>query len=338
MAIKLHTRKTEPGLREVGVRVLIVVGVILGVTLVFYVEGGLKDSHTGLHPGFWDCFYFAMVTITTVGYGDIVPVDTQSRLFDAVVMTPARFIVILTVFGTAYQIALRRFQEGYRMKRAIGKLNSHIIVCGYGATGRAVLRELLLQGTAPEQVVVLDLDPERLDEASESGVVCVAGDATREHTLQSVAIDRAADVLVCPGRDDTAALITMTVRALNPGARVVVLCQESENAKLLERGGANHIVNPAYAGGTLMAAATRREHLADTMEDILSVGGSLKMDERPVRPEEVGAAPAALPGVVVVRVYRGGRHFDVADLPTLTQDDVLVFLASTESRATTGDA
>ena len=70
--------------------------------------------------------------------------------------------------------------------------------------------------------------------------------------LLSVALERAANVLVCPGRDDTAVLITLTVRDLNPEAQVIAMCRETENARQLERSGAHHVVSPSFAGGSLM--------------------------------------------------------------------------------------
>lgn len=311
-------------------RLAFVVALILGVTLLVYFEGGLIDSRTGSPPGFLDCLYFAMVTITTVGYGDIVPVGTDSRLVDALLLAPIRFVVILTIFGTAYQIAIQRFREEYRMKRTVEKLDRHTIVCGCGATGRAAVRELLLQGIPREQIAIIEMDSEALEEASEMGVVTISGDATREHVLKSVAVERAANILVCPGRDDTAALITMTVRSMNPEGRVIAMCHEAENVKLLERGGAHHIVNPTFAGGSLMAAATRQKHLAETMTDILSVGGSLRLDERVVRAEEVGKAPNELPGLAVVRLYRGAHHFGLRDLPVIEAGDVLVYVSQAD--------
>jgi len=328
MAGRLYTPPPSPGLREVLLRLAFVLCLILGVTLLVYFEGGLVDTHKGGRPGFFDSFYFAVVTITTVGYGDIVPVGTPSRLVDALLLAPIRFIFILTVFGTAYQLVIKRFREEYRMKHAVSKLDGHSVVCGCGATGRAAVRELLLQGVDPAQVVVLDTDPAALAEAADLGVVLVEGDATREHVLTSVAIERAASVIVCPGRDDTAVLVTLTVRSMNPDGGVIAMCQEPENMKLLERGGAHHIVNPAMAGGTLMATATRRAHLAETLTDLLSVGGRLRLDERPARPDEVGRAPRDLPGLSVVRLYRRGQRFDVAALPAIEAEDILVYVAA----------
>lgn len=329
MLPKLHTPVKPPGLRTVLVRMLFVSGLILFATTVVYLEGGLRDSRTGTHPGFFDCFYFTIVTVSTVGYGDIVPVRTVSRLTDALVLTPIRFSIIFAVFGTIYQVARQRIQE-IAMNRTVHALNQHVIVAGYGATGRAVVRELLLQGAPPNQVVVIDADTARLDEAAAQDVICVKGDATREQTLQSVAVERAAHIVVCPGRDDTAVLITLTARDLNPRAQVVAMCHEPENVKQLRRGGAHHIVNPSVAGGALMAAATRQAHLVDTLTDILSVGGAMKLDERPVTPQEVGRKPRDLDDVVV-RVYRAGEAYGVDQAPALEAGDVIVFVSYPEA-------
>jgi len=295
--------------------------------LVVYFEGGLEDSRTGGPPGFWDSVYFTLVTITTVGYGDIVPTETRSRLIDAFLLTPIRFIVIFTFLGTAYQVVLKRVQEDYRMKRAVSKLKNHVIICGYGATGDAAVQELLLQGTPPGQIVVLANSDASLNDAAQRGVLAIVGDATRGNVLKSVAIERAAHVLVCPGRDDTAVLIALTACDLNPDAQIVAMCHAGENVKLLERSGARTVVTPAVAGGTLMAAATRHEHLVETLSDILSVGGAIHLDERPAQPDEIGRRPVEIPGVAVVRVYRGDKRFDVPDLPSIEANDILVYVA-----------
>ena len=129
-------------------------------------------------------------------------------------------------------------------------------------------------------------------------------------------------------------LVALTVRDLNAEAHVIAMCHEQENAKLLERSGAHTIVSRAAAGGNLMAAATRRAHIVETMQDLLSVGGSLQLDERPVAPSEVEKHPAQLKNVAVVRVYRGEKRFDLAALPTLETNDTIVFIkAGTPERA-----
>jgi len=327
MSGKLYTKVRLPGFYDLAIRLGVVAGLLFAATLIVYLEGGLVDSRTGGRPGFLDCVYFALVTVTTVGYGDIVPVESHSRLIDAFLLTPIRFVVIFVFVGTAYQLSIKRFQEEYRMKRAVEKLEGHVIVCGFGATGRAAVQELLLQGRSPDQIVVLATSEVSLQEAAELGVVAIMGDATHENVLKSVAIGKAAHVLICPGRDDTAVLVALTAHDLNPEARLIAMCHEQENARLLERSGAHVIVSPSTAGGNLMAAGTRRQHLVETMQDVLSIGGELRLDERQVAPEEAGKSPADLEGLAVLRVYRGDRFYNVSELPALEAGDTIVYIA-----------
>lgn len=327
MAGRLHRAPSEIGITSFLIRAGIIVALLFGTVLVLYFEEGLVDSKTNEEPNFLDCVYFALVTITTVGYGDIVPVTTQARLVDAFLLTPVRFVVLFTFIGTAYQVALRRFTEEYRMNRAVANLRDHIVVCGYGATGKAAVEELLLQGTPPEQIVLIEKNTELLDQASEREIVTIEGDATRESVLRSVAIERAKYILVSPGRDDTAVLISLTATDLNPTAHVVAMCLDEANIKFLQRSGVDTIVSRAAAGGHLLAAATRRMHLVNTMQDLLSFGGALRMDERTVTEQDAGKNPSELPGILVIRVYRHGHVYEISDFPTLEAGDAIVYLA-----------
>ena len=328
---KLYSPPHLPGSKSLLLRVGIVVALFIVVVFLMYFEGGLIDSKTGEPPGFLDSLYFTMVTITTVGYGDIVPHSTFARMTDTFILAPMRFIVLFVFVGIAYNVAFRRLQEDYRMSRAVNQLKDHTIVCGYGETGRAALTELLNQGADPKQIVVAEMDEGALEEASQRGVVTIQGDATKEEMLKSLAIERAKHVLICPGRDDTAVLITLTVSDLNPRAQLIVMCHELENIRLIERSGADTIVSPSFAGGNMMAASTRRPHIVDTMKNLLSISGSLHMDERIVRPDEVGKRPNDLDGISVIRLYRSGARFEVSNFPLLEEDDVIVFVAGREN-------
>ena len=331
MAVKLHTPLKPPGVRSLVIRFGSLIAVVLGTVVVLHWEGGLIDQKTGSAPSFIDTLYFTMVTITTVGYGDIVPVSSFSRLVDTFFLTPIRLIVLLLFVGIAYELTLKQFREEYRMNRAVEKLNGHYIVCGFGETGRVAVEELLLQGVKGDQIVVIDTNAHVLDEAARMGVVAVEGRAEREKVLKSVAIELAQYVLVCPGRDDTAVLIALTAHDLNPKAQLVVMCHERENVRLARRSGAQTIISPT--GGNLVAAATRRPHLVATMLDILEVGGDVYLDERPVTQAEVGTRPAELSEIAVVRLYRGREHFSVPNLPVIEKGDVLVYVAEGQTDA-----
>ena len=340
MAARLYNPPRPAAFRTIITRAGIVLGLIAVAVLVVYAEGGLIDSQktgagdgvvdsqdTGVenvHPDFLDCIYYALITITTVGYGDIVPGTTRARLVDVILLTPIRFIFIFTLLGTAYQLAFQRLQEGYLMSRAVGKLKNHTIVCGFGATGNAAVREMLLQGNDPEQIVVIEPDEIALQDTIDLPIVALQGDATKESVLGSAAIKEAAHIIITPGRDDTAVLIALTTRALNDKAQSIAACRAPENIKLLKHTGAHVIISPATAGGNLMAAATRRPHLAETLQEVLTVGGELRIDERRVRDAEVGMKPSELKDVVVLRVYRGRTVIEVTDVPVFEKDDAIV--------------
>ena len=329
MRAKLHTPAAAPALRHLAGRVGVLLVIVLMTVLLMYFEGGLIDSKTGTEPTFLDTLYFTMVTITTVGYGDIVPVSTFARLTDTFFLTPIRFIIFVLFVGMAYELTLKRFQESFRMNRAVQRLKNHIVVCGFGETGQVAVQELIASGRRPDQIVVLETDEAALDQAVKLDVVAMLGDATKESVLQSVAIESASHILICPGRDDTTVLIALTAHDLNPSAQLVAMCHHAENVHLIERSGVDTIVAPS--AGNLIAAATRRPHLVDTMKDLLRIGGSAYLDERPVTQEEVGRHPRELQDLAVVRVYREGSHFNIGELPTLREKDILVYVASVKN-------
>lgn len=308
-------------------RLAFVFGLITFSVLLVYFEGGLRETSSGERPGLLDTVYYVLITISTVGYGDIVPSDTVSRLTDAIVLNMVRILVITTLVGTAFQLVFKRFQEDFRMKRAIEQLNDHVIVAGFGSTGRAAVDELLALGTPGDQIVVLETGEAALQDASALGVVAVSGDARRESVLRSVAIERAGHILVCPGRDDTAVLIALTARHMKATIRIGAICREQENVRLLERSGTDNIVARDAAGGNILASSTRRAHLAETMMDIINIGGGLKLDERKVTSREVGKHPSAILKIAVLRVYRGEERFDLGELPELQLGDRIVFAA-----------
>ena len=179
MRAKLHTPAAPPAIRHLVMRVGVVLIIILVTVLLMYFEGGLVDSKTGAKPTFLDTLYFTMVTITTVGYGDIVPVSSFARLTDTFFLTPMRFIIFVLFVGMAYELTFKRFQESFRMNRAVQRLKNHVVVCGFGETGQVAVQELIASGRPPDQIVVLETDEAALDQATKLDVVAMLGDATK---------------------------------------------------------------------------------------------------------------------------------------------------------------
>jgi len=284
--------------------VLFLFGLLISV--LWLDREGLKDYSDG-HMSFTDVVYFTMVTVTTVGYGDIVPVSPRARMIDALVVTPVRIFIWILFLGTAYQLALRQFTEVFRMAKLQSNLDQHVVVCGFGHTGYSAVKELLAKGTDPEHIVVIDPRDDRVQAAVELGVVALKGDATQEGLLQYGAfLSGSKAVIISSGRDDTNALILLTVRNLNAQCRVIVSAKEEENVKLFRQGGAQTIISPATYGGYMLAAAVDQKYLTDYLEDFLTAGGQVNIVERTVEGGDVGKTVSDLQPDILLRVYRRG--------------------------------
>lgn len=301
--------------------------------LLWWDRAGLRDQLDG-EISFTDVVYFTMVTVTTVGYGDIVPVSTSARLLDALVVTPIRFTIWFLFLGTAYQLIFRQYIERYLVAKLQGTLNRHLIVCGFGHTGMSTVKELLARGVKADQIVVIDQQEERVRLAGALGVAVVQADASQEAVLRDAIIGKAKAVIISAGRDDSSALMLLTARHLNRAVRIIVSAKEEENVKLFKQGGADAIVSPATFGGYIMAAAVDHSHMVQYLDDLLTAGGKVSLVERLVGPNEIGKTPADLKPDVLLRLYRGGLMFSLLELDEarrLQAGDILVLLTGKQA-------
>lgn len=319
--------EARPG-RVLAARALIIFTLFSLVTGVLWLDrSGISDQIDG-DLSFVDLVYFVVVSLTTVGYGDIVPVTERARLIDAIIITPARLLVWLVFVGTAFELFFHKGLERIRMARLQKQLNEHVVICGFGHSGRTAAAELVRRGSAPEQIVVVDQSEHLLQEAATAGHIGLKGDATMERVLRDAAVDRASAVILCTGRDDTNALAVLTVRQINPGARVITNAHEEENAPLLRQAGADVTVSPSQISGFLLADSVSHRHVNEFVLDVLSSGGRLLLNERPARPEEHGKPAGVLGRSLVVRIYRDGQpvgFWEAADA-VIREGDVLLAL------------
>ena len=316
-------------------RVGLATALILIVAIVLWIDrDGMRDNaHPDRPLDFIDVFYFTVVSLTTVGYGDIAPVTDGARLINAVLLTPIRVFLWALFLGTAYELTLLRlrFREERQMKDLHERLDDHVIVCGYGVKGRAIVDELIAHGQPRDQIVAIDPSEEAVAAAVREGLVALRGDASRESLLRAAAVEKAAAVMAAPNRDDACVLLCLTVRSLAPSVQLVAAAREEENVKLLYGAGADLVVTPSVSGGRLMAAAVRQRAVPHVLEDILAFGHGLAMAEREVRPEEAGLLTAELPDLrhsLVLGVLRDREHHSFQQLPTLrlAAGDVVVYL------------
>jgi voltage-gated potassium channel len=307
--VTLRRRSPLPVWAQIAWRGGLVLGLLFFAIAVHWFErDGLRDGLDG-HVSFADVVYFTMISITTTGYGDIVPIGTHTRLFDALVVTPIRIFFVLIFIGTAYTFVLKRVWERWRMAQIQRHLTGHIVVAGYGTSGSEAVDELIARGTLPNEIVVIDDSEEALERAESLGCAVVDADATRDKTLKAVRIEEARAMVVSAGSDDTSILITLTARHLAPKLKISIAVRNEDNELLARQAGANTVINPVSFAGLLLAGSTHGAHIADYLADLASSHGRVRLHEREVTPEECGKPLSAVTGGLGVRIYRDEKPY-----------------------------
>ena len=331
----LRRPSSTPVWLQIAWRVLAVLALVaLAITVHWLDRDGLRDNYDG-KVSFLDVIYFTMISITTTGYGDIAPVTDRARMFDALVVTPIRVFAILVFVGTAYSFVIRRTWDNWRMRIIQKTLTGHIVVAGFGITGRETAAELIARGTDAKDIVVIDCLAEAISHAESLGCTVLQGDATRDATLQAVRIDSARAMVIAAGRDDTSILITLTARHLAPDLIISTTVNAEDNELLARQAGASNVVNPVSFAGLLLAGSCRGTHATDYITDLASAAGRVQLMERAVAPEEIGKPLSALTTGLGVRVLRGDTEigFWQPEARALAAGDVVVEIVPTPPKA-----
>lgn len=310
------TLKRKSGLPvwvAIGWRVLAVLALLALAIGVHWLErDGLHDNSDG-KVSFLDILYFTSISITTTGYGDIVPVSDRARMFDALVVTPIRIFVVLIFLGTAYNFVFKRTWDKWRMAVIQRNLSGHIVIAGYGKTGSEAVDELIARGTPPGKFVVIDTDPDSIARAHACGCTVLQGDATRDSVLEEAKLGQAEAMIVAAGRDDTSILITLTARHLTPALPISTIVRNEDNELPAHAAGATTVINPVSFAGLLLASSCTGAHLADYLMDLASIHGKVALAERRVAPEEIGKPLSTITTGLGVRIYRDGKPHSFAE-------------------------
>lgn len=313
-------------LRRVGLAVGLVVFVALVVRLG---RDGYVDV-TGEPITFLDAMYYSSVTVTTTGYGDITAVGSGARLATVLLITPARIVFLILVVGTTVEVLTDQTRRLLLARRWRQRVENHYVICGFGATGQSAASDLLRRGISAESIAVVDRSAEAVEHGTELGFVAIHGDATEAAVLRQAALDRARAVIVAPNRDDTAVLITLTARELNPDAHIVTGGKKQENLHFLRQGGADQVIDATAAVGRMLGIATYAPSAVSVVNDLLDAGTGIELAE--TAPDTVGNEPRVPPGATLVAIIRDGARVraDQVDVTDIRATDRLVVLRESD--------
>lgn len=305
-----HVLRRRPSLSswaQFTLRMFVLFALLLFIVGFHWFEReGLKDNYDGV-VSFVDVLYFTMISATTTGYGDVVPVTDRARMFDALVVTPIRIFFILILAGTAYTFVIKKTWNRWLMRQIQKNLGDHIVLAGYGVSNSRAMEELLAAGVDPNTVVVIDSSEPALQRAIDCGVAVLLGDASRDEILKAAHIDRAKALLVSAGRDDSAILIVLTARKLSPNLNISVTIRTADNEDIAHQAGADTVINPVSFAGLLLASSLQGPHRAEYLADLATTEGRVLLRERIVEPEEAGLPATDICTGQAVRLIRDGQ-------------------------------
>jgi voltage-gated potassium channel len=277
------------------VAALLVVLVVLAVaTAGFHRAGGGSADWA-------DSLYMALITISTVGYGEAVPLDSTGDRVFAGVAAIVGFGALTFLFTSLSVFFLEKDLDHTlrrrRMEKKIRKLRGHYIVCGFGRVGRNTARELASTG---RDFVAIDTEPARFDAHREEfpGLLFLHGDASDDALLLAADLGDAAGVFAVTGDDSRNLMITITAKQLNPRARVVARAHEVRNIDKIRRAGADDVISPDFTGGLRIASAMLRPHVVNLLDEMMRSDQALRVEEFPVA---AGFAPVPLAALELLR-------------------------------------
>lgn len=288
-----------------------------------------------------DSLYMTVITLSTVGYGEVVDISANpaARIFAV--------LFIITCLGTiAFAVSsitsfivegeLKNVLGRRRMEKEISKLKDHYIVCGSDETAQTVIQELVKTG---KKFVVIEPFEERIDKLSSSNILFIHGDPSEDNVLQEAGIERAKGILLSLPTDEANLFVTLTARSLNPKIRIVTKSIDVKSQNKMKKAGSDAVVSPTFIGGMRMVSEMIRPAVVSFLDMMLYE------KERVLRVEEI-SVPSGSPlsgktlgeaklgektGALFVALRREGSHkyeFNPSNETQIKENDTLIFMAT----------
>ena len=317
-------------------------GVGLVLLVLVHLVGTLGYHHIGQPTASWiDSFYMTFITVATIGYSEVIdlgqhPYGRLFTVFIAVVGIGTMSYLFCTFVALLVDADLNNTLRSKRMEKQIARLQGHYIVCGIGRVGSNVAIELLATG---RPFVVIESDRAALDRWLEEhpDTLYLHHDAADDEALQKAGIMAAAGVFAVTADDSHNLMVALSVKLLNPKARLVARLHDIRNADKARKAGADEIVSPDFTGGMRIASAMVRPHVVNFMDQMLRSDRGLRVEEVPVPATfgggSIGQIAPRSPDYVLLAIHDANAwEFNPADSHPVRAGDILVLMTDSAGR------
>lgn len=315
---------------------IFIVVIFIGIT-GFKLIGGSEWS-------LLDSLYMTVITLSTVGYGEVVDISMNPavRIFAVVFIILCLGTIAFAVSSVTSFIVegeLKDVLGRKRMEKEISKLKDHFIVCGTDETAQTILQELIL---TRKKYVVIEPVKEKIDKLSSiAHILFIHGDPIEDNVLLSAGIKKAKGILLSLPTVEANLFVTLTARSLNPKIRIVTKCIDVKSHKKMEKAGSDAVVSPTFIGGMRMVSEMIRPKVVSFLDMML------RERERVLRFEEVTVASGSSlagktideakleekTGALLVALRREGSdeyEFNPSGEARIQENDTLIFIATPE--------
>lgn len=307
--------------------------VLLAIVIVVGISGYMLINGWSL----LDSFYMVIITISTVGYGEVHPQGTAGRLFSSglIVVGVATMLYGFGVFAeTLADNSFGRYRRDRQLQRDLNQLRDHFIICGYGRIGTQIVEEF---EDHKVPYVVIDQTDEALGRIRAEGKLHIEGDASKEDILMQAGIERARGLISAVDSDERAVYIVLAARAFNPKLYIVARAGRPDSIRRLELAGATRTISPYVMAGHRMAELAIRPAMVDLLDTLHHGEAGIGVEEMVVTPatraigmtlEEAGLLASDAAKLLAVRKPDGTVNVNPPSNARLEDGDLVIALGT----------
>ena len=241
-------------------------GIYAVLIIVAIISYGILGSIYIMNLNIFDSIYYTIITIATVGYGDIIPITPLQKIFSVTLALSGVGILayIVTFIISSVTENLQGIRSGRIMEKKLSEMENHYILCGFGRVGNAVYEELMKRN---QKVIIIEKKKKKLEDIeTNDNVILLNANATEDKTLKKINIQKSLGVIVTTGSDVDNLFIVLTTRELYKDAWIVSRASKKESVNRLKHAGANKVISPEASGGTDIYFASVKPNLIHITE------------------------------------------------------------------------